>query len=443
MTIKRTSLALMTGFLAGCVPNQAFRTQGEVDCVSDFVGCKNALIEKYEKYDLAFIEFTDRGNLFSRTRYAHVLERIKKAADADPGAAVIVFVHGWKHNASFDDANVKSFRQMLKILSDNGLTFGRRPIGIYVGWRGLSVDMAGVKELTYWERKAVAQEVGKGGVTEVLLRLRQVTAANRNLYVVVGHSFGGAIVLSALSEVLIDQMISAPECVSDTCLEAIGFGHGVILLNPAIEATEGFQLKEASTSLDFPSSMKKLMHVISTDGDTATHKLFPWGQKLNLFTWSRTNLQRQSGGKDLVLAESSMDTTTIGNFKAFRTARLEQTPGQHKEWKISLCDKGDQCGLNDAEWEQHFDAAQNDPLSFVSTDASFIRDHNDIFNCNVTAYLAAVVESTRVRRKQSPLNGCSANGQFDLLECFKAYHAILKGLRIQNEYPNFCPIQKL
>ena len=190
MTIKRTSLALMTGFLAGCVPNQAFRTQGEVDCVSDFVGCKNALIEKYEKYDLAFIEFTDRGNLFSRTRYAHVLERIKKAADADPGAAVIVFVHGWKNNASFDDANVKSFRQMLKILSDNGLTFGRRPIGIYVGWRGLSVDMAGVKELTYWERKAVAQEVGKGGVTEVLLRLRQVTAANRNLYVVVGHSFG-------------------------------------------------------------------------------------------------------------------------------------------------------------------------------------------------------------------------------------------------------------
>lgn len=82
----------------------------------------------------------------------------------------------------------------------------------------------------------------KGGVTELLLRLEHEVIddnpehANRNLYFVTGHSFGGAILLSALNEILLDLVVEATA--DDACVESRSFGHGVVLLNPAIEANE-------------------------------------------------------------------------------------------------------------------------------------------------------------------------------------------------------------
>jgi hypothetical protein len=467
-------VALLGISLVGCTSNLPWRTGGEVDCTTLSDRCKKAVIETYNtkqpnEYDLAFVEFTDRGNAFSRAKLDMVLKYVEKAkAESANGVAVIVYVHGWKHNASYDDPNVNSFRQLLEILSKRGVVFGRRTIGVYVGWRGLSADMWGATNLTYWERKAVAQQVGRGGVTELLLRLRQVVSPksddtslmlsdqentpcgsdqlnqDRSLYVVIGHSFGGAIVLSSLSEVLLETLISASEtkrqCAPGSCVKTPGFGHGVILLNPAIEATEGLHLKEASRTLQFPSSQMQLMHVISTDGDTATRTAFPLGQRLGMLTWSETNLQRQYGGSNLTLAETELDATTVGNFTAFRTARLQAT-ADRKGWEIFRCDGVDHCKLDDAQWAKHIDTTPNDPLSFVSTDASFIKDHNDIFNCNVTAYLAAVVEATRVKRGQCALSGCTSNNGFDLLQCFQAYHKMLQDVPAK-EFPQFCPTQR-
>jgi hypothetical protein len=123
------------------------------------------------------------------------------------------------------------------------------------------------------------------------------------------------------------------------------------------------------------TSQIQLLHVISTDGDTAT--------TTGLLTWRRVDLQRQYGEKRLTLAEADLDTTTIGNFAAFRTARLQRTTAAQKTWEISRCDGSQRCGLTNAQWEKHLGTVPNEPLSFVSTDSSFIKDHNDIFNCNV------------------------------------------------------------
>jgi hypothetical protein len=106
-------------------------------------------------------------------------------------------------------------------------------------------------EVTYWERKATAEQVAKGGITELLLRLErevideQPGRANRNLYLVTGHSFGGAVVLSALNEIFLERVAAATaKNPDDARVLTRPFGHGVVLLNPAIEANEVFQLKE-------------------------------------------------------------------------------------------------------------------------------------------------------------------------------------------------------
>lgn len=433
----RVACILIGAILAsGCVPNTRWRGDATVACSAEpTTECRSAAVEHYEDFDLGFIEFTDRGNLFSRRQLQQVIDHVR-AANAKEDIALVVFIHGWKHNAGFDDGNVQSFRRLLGFLASGDITNKRRPIGVYIGWRGLSVDLVGATELTYWGRKVVAEEVGKGGATEVLLRLQKVASRSPtggngkpdgNLFVVVGHSFGGAIVLSAMSELMIQSLIETDGCEGESCIGVSGFGHGVVLLNPAIEAMDGFQLKEVAAAMKFTSSTAPMLHVISTDGDRATNIYFPAGQRLGMLSSDQTYLKRDNNGMQVEFSEATLDSTTIGNFKPFRTLRLEQAGD--KSWKIARCGGGEKCGLSDVEWNSHLDASEHDPLSFVSTDANFIKDHNDVFNCNVTAYLAAVVEAVRVKKKERPLAGCMSDTGFDLLACFEAYQTRQKDVK--------------
>lgn len=74
---------------------------------------------------------------------------------------MVVFIHGWKHNAGRDDGNVASFNKALANLASSGVLGKRRLVGLYVGWRGKSMHGLYSENLTYWDRKAVAEEVGR------------------------------------------------------------------------------------------------------------------------------------------------------------------------------------------------------------------------------------------------------------------------------------------
>ncbi len=94
---------------------------------------------KGENYDLAFIEFSDRGNLFNREKYNEVVNYISEQKDTEDGVAVFVYVHGWKHNASNEkNGDVQNFRKVLKIASETNKS-KRKVIGVYVGWRGIRI----------------------------------------------------------------------------------------------------------------------------------------------------------------------------------------------------------------------------------------------------------------------------------------------------------------
>ncbi len=326
-------------------------------------------------------------------------------SNPDRGVFTIVFVHGWKHNARADDGNVKSFRKLLRQVHDiakqNPIGTPRKVIGVYVGWRGLSVDLNPLTQATYWERKATAEQVAKGGVTELLLRLEREVIdderPNRNLYLVTGHSFGGAVVLSALNEVFLERVAAATaKKPGDECVESRPFGHGVVLLNPAIEANEVFQLKELVAETCFVASQPRLMHVISSDADLATNKAFRIGQWLGVnLSWRQAPLTRGFNGTAVQFQESELDTITVGNFTPFQTGQLDWVNSTESGWRYRSC-VGDKLECIDAaDVAQHIPARPNEPLAFIQTDETFIADHNDVFNDYVSAYLAAIVAENR------------------------------------------------
>jgi hypothetical protein len=442
--IGKCGCVALLGLIAiGCTPNEAYRTAGPIDCQPD-VDCSGTFIEHHPGFDLTYVEFTERGNVFSRERMQQVLDYVGERAQYDPndperGVIAVVFVHGWKHNARADDENVKSFRELLRkasLLTESG---PRRMIGVYVGWRGLSIDWGVLTNLSYWERKAVAEQVAKGGVTELLLRLEHEVVddepgrPNRNLYLVTGHSFGGAVVLSALNEILLERVVEAvAKQPGDDCVASRPYGHGVVLVNPAIEANEVLQLKELVAETCFVPTQDRLMHVISSDADQATSMAFGIGQTLGVnLTWQQTDLSREYAGKEMSVAETELDTITVGNFIPFQTGQLDRADSADVRWRYRSCVGDELDCIDPAHRDGHIPARHNEPLAFIHTDESFIADHNDVFNDNVSAYLAAIMAEARFKRTlddpsvqdprlPEPCRGDEA-GEFDFGACFATY----------------------
>lgn len=418
--------------LNGCAPNAAFHTlNGDTkNCVVQPVGegCIDSYYQEYDTFDFAFAEFTDRGNAFSDIFLKNVLDRIQKQAENDDGIVLITFIHGWKHNASESDLNVKFFKDSLQILSNKlNNKFGkckaesalgkRRLVGLYIGWRGSSFDVPVGEEGTFWDRKDAAEEVGKGGVTRLLLELdkkvhrvgfdkpvnreyQNIADINKNVMVVVGHSFGGAIVVSALNEILMERTIN----LSKTNHFARTIGDGVVLLNPAIEASQAQDLVESTLQNSYADNQQPLLISLSSDADWATHYAFPLGQTLGLLaTWRQTDLTRESyydrerPSQAAILKEEHLDTTTVGNFAPYLTHHLTASK-QDGKWKVNFdtCNENpsvcEPLGLTSLSGQPTFRIPQNYPLYFIRTDSSIMNGHGDIFNTQVRNFLYTVID---------------------------------------------------
>ena len=399
-------------FTIGCVPNRPNYERLE----------SAATFDKTKPFDFGILEYSDHGNLFNRQIFDELMQEIERTQLTQP-TAIVIFVHGWHHNSDASDANLVAFKDLLLRLAapDGGPFRDHRVIGIYVGWRGSSIKFPLIDDLTFWDRKAVAGEVGRGGVTEALLTVERVSRCGsryracdeyrnkQNRMITIGHSFGGAIVLSALSDVFVDRLVNAkilPQNICEDeindkngkwnqkrgapCAEARQFGHGVVLLNPAIEANQVLPLKEIESSFQYPDSQHALLHVLSSEGDLATRIAFPIGQSLNNLTWSEAKLVRKYAYEredsiSVLLNESSLTETSVGNYSPIRTGWIGDAGVFYACWDRDhrdLCKPG-----NIAE---RIPIGPNEPIQFYLTDKSFMQDHNDVFNCLVRSYITAI-----------------------------------------------------
>ena len=145
---KRILGALGACLAAACASNAPYHTVsddgGACRTDPDSPACRSSAYQEFERFDLAFAEFSERGNAFDDARVEAVLAKIAAKARAD-GVVLIVFVHGWKHNASEDDPNVLSFKDSLETMtgvlgsSFAGTALGSRRL-VGAGIRGVRTD---------------------------------------------------------------------------------------------------------------------------------------------------------------------------------------------------------------------------------------------------------------------------------------------------------------
>lgn len=284
---------------AGCTRLQQYRTAYAPCSTNDPVKCATAAIEETPDYLLGFVEFDDHGWLWDAKQMRAVLNRIYEE-DAKQGLLIVVFAHGWKHNASFADNNVEAFRTVLSELqavekanSTKTSRPSRKVVGVYLGWRGLSQKMWGLQNVTFWERKRTAHNVGQGAVSELLVELDSLRKASHVLHkddsrkvrqptmlVVVGHSFGGAVVYSALAPLLEERLIDTLDS-NGNARPPRGFGDLVMLINPAFEAAKFEVLRRSANERTYATNQPATLAIFTSKTDNATKVAFPAGRRFS------------------------------------------------------------------------------------------------------------------------------------------------------------------
>ncbi|MES2321886.1 MAG: hypothetical protein V4633_06460 [Pseudomonadota bacterium] len=310
-------------FLAGCsYGHQNFSQQGG----------------KFSGPDDYVVQVDDYGQFWDRPAAESVLKEIEKKT-RDSNTVVVLFIHGWHHNAKIDDANAIDFSNSVLALRkklDGGVYKAARKeltgrddikvISVYVGWRGESL-YSYFDYLTFWGRKAAAERVGEGDLREFLLTMnniyRQRNVPNQDTQkrpfmgmTTFGHSFGGQVLMKAVAGTLEQELIEKKSRQlanpHETGSPLLGFGDLVVLLNPALEALQFERINRLSQELKYDARQLPLFLVLSAENDKARQVLFPIGRSI-----------ASIGRAQLKDKQSAMWKTTLGEYKEQRTHALE------------------------------------------------------------------------------------------------------------------------
>ena len=337
---KQVSTLFLLLILVGCAQTEIYRTDISECVVTAANKCGASAFQRYDEkgieYALATVEIDDQGQLPKREQLDFMIDKLK----SERAAIIIVYVHGWHHNAQGatdgedEDENIRKFREQLNDIGSKEKK-NRKVFGVYVGWRGDSIEWEGLNNATFWDRKNTAEEVGHLALTEILLRLEEVRdekntdeSKPKSRLVVVGHSFGGAAVFRGTAQIFADRFVKKHDNghnkEPDNTHE--GFGDLVVLINPAFEALRYAPLYEMAQfdCIDNPIQKPKLA-ILTSEGDSATGFWFRIGRLLNTRLEAHNDFKRTicDGKWEYNLVEAEADRTTVGHFESFYTHTLK------------------------------------------------------------------------------------------------------------------------
>ncbi len=290
---------------------------------------RHRVIERFSEFCVGHVEFDDQGRYWDSRQLdtvAHEIISDPENTGQPRGVLLIGFMHGWENNARFDNGNLNSFRAVLydlylteaKLYPDPNRQ--RRIMGIYLSWRGKSHRIPVIKRLTYWDRKRTAHKVGRGDLVETLSRIEQIRfhtplADRQSRLIIVGHSFGGAAVYSAVAP-YIRTVAAGEDQAADLenhgrIAKIRGIGDLVVLVNPAFEALLYDAVDRLTHSIEaYDADQHVILMTVGADNDQATRLPFWAGQWLaRFFQWSRG-------------PEFRMITTSVSNWNRFITHEL-------------------------------------------------------------------------------------------------------------------------
>jgi hypothetical protein len=405
------------------VSEQQYRTQSQpAQYDPNATNDSHAIIEVAPNYTVGFVEFDDQGWTYgSRDGSQHrqmdtVLQRFSAEGETN-GLLIVTFVHGWKHNADGNDGNVLMFHKVLnelgvmeEVLSAKQHHPPRRVVGLYAGWRGLSAEIEPFKELSFWDRKNSAEVVGHGAAIELFSQLEALRnqinrkfdsaiASRRRMttkLLIIGHSFGGDIVFSAVSPVLMERMVEneggagAPEPPKT-------LGDLVVLINPAFEAARFEPLERLAATKSFPPETNCTLAVFTSTADWATGLAFPLGREFSTVFESYVNRR-----------QAEANVTAIGHYAPYISHELnilekntkvirslastnEAAPSDSADSILSMRDKIRKVSTqqtvttNDLTYDfthcqlvPTTNCVRNDPVFNVAVSPAIIPNHDDI-----------------------------------------------------------------
>jgi hypothetical protein len=406
-------------------------------------------VEEFDDLALGVLEITDDG-LVNPAQKKQVFDMVSQRID-DENGLVIVFVHGWHHGPHVCDRDLACFRRVLHRLANSKELLERNVhvTGIYLGWRGESLT-APWNNFTLWNRKSVAQNIGRTGAKEVLLELDALYGeakrkSNHALTMVtVGHSLGGALVYSAMKGLATGDASGVIEgsvkgqtyrvvraegdrvAATQKGVKAIRarLGDLVVLVNPAIEAAEyrafdadlpdsdiGSYRPPPDKALPYDENQLPVLLAVASEADVAVGKAFVAGRWLSAF-------------RHPDIASDPAKRIGIGHYQPHITHRLSYPDVEFKE-------SPQQCGcpklfdapvniddrpVNLATREKQdfgdlkFTLARKDPSKWdvhspylvVSASKGVIREHSDIYNPVFVEFLTKFIRGYYVREAGVP-----------------------------------------
>ena len=212
---------------------------------------------------------------------------------------------------------------------------GRRVIGVYAGWRGGASRSIHRCDITFIGTGRT-RPAGwfQGSIGELLARIRaaQIEGNQRGRQtanpcqahpvrsLIVGHSFGGLIVYSVLSEALIRDVVDVQQVQSTGIAEPPGItreGDLVLLVNAAIEATKFDPLFRAARNIDkWHRYHAPLFVSVTSMDDLATRMAFPlFGRQISTTFDSYT--------PDVAAAQRDANLQTLGQDQDYITMELD------------------------------------------------------------------------------------------------------------------------
>ena len=280
---------------------------------------EHSSVEYYKDFSLGILEVLDDGTI-NPSQKGQVFQMLD--TETKPGGLLVVFVHGWHHGARTCDRDLCCFRTVLsKLKKSRDAAYGtdvagQNVVGVFIGWRGESRQTKRVNVATIWDRKDVAEKLGRGSAKELLLEIneRYWRTQEELTMISVGHSLGGALLFQAAKETLTGNIsdieeqkvrsyrVARADCDREQALAAgvkarrAGFGDLVVLVNPALEANQysaldadlfdagknGWsrdQLIKASLPYDknrpYPDNQLPVLVAVASLTDSAVGTIFP------------------------------------------------------------------------------------------------------------------------------------------------------------------------
>jgi hypothetical protein len=411
-----SSLAALS-LLTGCVSNKIYRPGPAAIQTAPVTAGVNGP----SHFKLGIIEFDDMGESWEKCtslfdpnscQLTRTLALIQSEKQRAGDVVVVVFIHGWKNDASPDNEekkNLHDFKIFMEGLATREQSLAIRKIaagtpasqpayvGVYMAWRGQSFknDIF----LTFWNRRDTAQRVGSSDFAEALYRVMGATKEKspNSRIVVVGHSFGGRVLETALTNTFVSLLIPQIDANGDSKPPTIPSPADLIMyVNPATDSFRTKQMIELMKRTNFSivrgdqTYHGPLFLSVTSTGDTATGTAFPLGQGLSA---TQKAFRNSYNAAPNLPSQKAFFTKTPGHVPYLFSHVVHQVTGDciSQPELLRFTTKG-QC----FEMTPVPNRWNDSPFWVMTVPPAIIKDHVDIFNTSFSTMIIDLMEQYQV-----------------------------------------------